>query len=162
MQRVEKSIDVDAPLRAVYNQWTQFEDFPRFMPGVTSVTQTDDTHLHWTARFWGGVDEQWDSEITEQEPDKRISWKSISGTANAGTVRFEPIDEDHTRVHLVMAYDPEGFIENAGDMLGLVNAQVQQAVNGFKEFIESRGVETGAWRGEVHDSTPQQQGPQTR
>jgi len=155
MQRVEKIIEVNAPLRAVYNQWTQFEEFPRFMPGVKAVRQIDETHVHWTARFWGGIDEEWDAEITEQEPDKRISWKSVSGAPNAGTVRFERLDDSHTRVHLVMAYDPDGFVENVGDMLGLVNAQVQQCVSGFKEFIESRGAETGAWRGEVHHSERQ-------
>jgi uncharacterized membrane protein len=154
MQRIEKTVDVNAPLRAVYNQWTQFEDFPRFMPNVRAVRQIDDTHLHWTARFWGGVEEEWDAEITEQEPDERISWKSLSGTPNAGTIRFEPLDDSHTRVRLVMAYDPEGFVENAGDAIGLVEGAVQQAVRGFKEFIEERREETGAWRGEVHDSTP--------
>ena len=155
MQRVEKIIDVNAPLRKVYNQWTQFEDFPQFMPAVKAVKQIDDTHLHWNARFWGGIDQEWDAEITEQEPDVRISWKSISGATNAGTVRFEPLDADHTRVRLIMAYDPEGFVENAGDMLGMFEAQVQQAVTGFKQFIEERRQETGAWRGEVHDSTPE-------
>ena len=108
------------------------------MPGVKAVTQIDDTHVHWNARFWGGIDQEWDAEITEQEPDKRISWKSISGAENAGTVRFEPLDAEHTRVRLVMAYDPEGFVENAGDMLGVMEAQVQQAVMGFKRFIEDR------------------------
>jgi len=155
MQRIEKTVDVNAPLRAVYNQWTQFEDFPRFMPGVTAVRQTDDTHVRWSARFWSGIDEEWDAEITEQEPDKRISWKSVSGTPNSGTVRFEPLDDSHTRVRLVMAYQPQGFVENAGDMIGLVEGKVQQAMRGFKDFIEERRTETGAWRGEVHDSTPQ-------
>jgi len=161
MQRVEKVIDVNAPVRAVYNQWTQFEEFPRFMPGVKAVRQIDDTHVRWIARFWGGIDEEWDAEITEQEPDKRISWKSTSGATNAGTIRFEPIDPEHTRVRLIMAYDPEGFVEHAGDMLGVMETRVQQAVSGFKEFIETRGAETGAWRGEVHDSIQQPKMPGT-
>ena len=155
MQRVEKYIDVKAPLHAVYNQWTQFEDFPQFMPNVKAVTQIDDTHVHWNARFWGGIDQEWDAEITEQEPDKRISWKSVSGAVNAGTVRFEPLGDGQTRVHLAMAYDPEGIVENAGDMLGLFEAQVQQSVTRFKQFIEERGEATGAWRGAVRDSKPQ-------
>lgn len=149
MERVEKYVEVNAPLRAVYDQWTQFEDFPRFMPGVKSVRQIDDTHLHWSAEVWG-KDEEWDAEITEQEPDKRISWKSISGKGNAGTVRFEPVDPNHTRVHLVFAYEPEGVIENAGHAMGLMDSQVQMAVDGFKAFIEARGKATGGWRGEVH------------
>jgi uncharacterized membrane protein len=155
MESVEKIIEVNAPLRAVYDQWTQFEDFPEFMPGVKEVRQLDDTHLHWRAEVFG-KDQEWDAEITEQEPDKRISWMSISGKANAGTVRFEPIDMDHTRVRLVMAYEPEGALEKAGDSLGLLNLQVQRAVDGFKRFIEERRVPTGAWRGEVDDSTSRQ------
>jgi len=155
MERVEKWIDVNAPLHAVYDQWTQFEDFPRFMPGVKAVRQIDDTHVHWKAEVWGR-DQEWEAEITEQQPDKRISWKSVSGKGNAGTVRFEPIDRNHTRVRLAMAYEPEGAIENIGDSLGLLSVQVQRAVEGFKDFIEGRGRATGAWRGEVHDSKPQQ------
>ena len=161
MQRIEKTVDVNAPVRAVYNQWTQFEEFPRFMPGVISVRQIDDTHLRWNACFWSGVDQEWDAEITEQDPDKRISWKSVSGTPNSGTVRFEPLDDSHTRVRLVMAYQPQGFVENAGDMVGLVEGKVQQAMRGFKDFIEERRTETGAWRGEVHDSTANPKTPQS-
>ena len=155
MESVEKVVEVDAPLSEVYNQWTQFEEFPRFMPGVKEVRQLDDTHVRWRAEVWG-KDQEWDAEITEQEPDKRISWKSVSGRDNAGTVRFEPVGNGRTRVRLVMAYEPEGALENIGDALGLLNAQVQRSVDGFKEFIESRGEATGAWRGEVHDSEPQE------
>jgi len=158
MESVEKTVDVDAPLSVVYNQWTQFEEFPRFMPGVKAVRQLDDTHLHWSAEVWGR-DEEWDAEITEQEPDTRISWKSTSGKGNAGTVRFEPIDGARTRVRLTMAYQPEGALEAMGDTLGALNNQVSRAVKGFKEFIESRGQETGAWRGEVHGSTAQPGSP---
>jgi uncharacterized membrane protein len=151
MQRVEKVIEVDQPVSTVYNQWTQFEEFPKFMAGVREIRQTDDTHLHWQAEIFGKQAE-WDAEITEQEPDKRISWKSISGQPNAGTVRFEPIGQNRTRVRLVMSYAPEGAVESVGSMLGAVNAQLQTSVEQFKSFIESRGSETGAWRGEVTDS----------
>ena len=152
MQSVEKEVEVNAPIRAVYDQWTQFEDFPRFMPPVKSVTQIDDTHVHFNARFWGGFDQEWDAEITEQEPDKRISWRSTTGTRNAGTVRFYPVEGNRTRVRLTMAYDPEGVVENLGGKLGILSTQVQQAVEGFKHFIEGRGDATGAWRGQVHGS----------
>jgi uncharacterized membrane protein len=151
IQRIEKRIDVDRPLRTVYNQWTQFESFPAFMAGVKEVRQIDDTHVHWRAEVWG-KEVEWDAEITEQEPDKRISWKSISGAHNAGTVRFEPLGDSRTQIRLVMAYEPEGAVENVGDALGLFERQVQTSVEQFKEFIESRGTETGAWRGEVEDS----------
>jgi uncharacterized membrane protein len=151
MERVEKVVEVDCPINTVYNQWTQFEEFPRFMAGVKEVQQIDDTHVHWRAEIWG-KDKEWDAEITEQEPDKRISWKSVSGAVNMGTVRFEPLDADHTRVRLVMAYEPEGVVENVGDALGIFTARVERTVEDFKHFIESRHQATGGWRGEVSDS----------
>src|SRR3954464_11441312 len=117
MEHVEKTVEVDRPVSTVYNQWTQFEDFPYFMEGVKEVRQIDDTHLHWRAEIWG-KEKEWDAEITEQEPDQRISWKSVSGAPNAGTVRFEPAGPQRTKVRLVMAYEPDGAIENAGDALG--------------------------------------------
>ena len=153
MEQVEKTVEVNCPIHTVYNQWTQFEEFPRFMTGVKEVRQIDDTHVHWRAEIWG-KDKEWEAEITEQEPDKRISWKSISGAPNAGTVRFEPLDEDRTRVRLVMAYEPEGAIENMGDAVGIFGSHVETTVQDFKKFIESRGQETGAWRGEVDKSRP--------
>jgi uncharacterized membrane protein len=152
MQRIEKIVDVDRPIGTVYNQWTQFEDFPKFMAGVKEVRQLDDTHLHWHAEVWG-KEEEWTAEITEQTPDVRISWRSTQGPQNAGTVRFEKLSPEKTRVRLVMAYEPEGAVENVGSMLGAMDSQVQESVDDFKTFIESRGTETGAWRGEVHDST---------
>lgn len=153
MEQVEKTVEVNCPIRTVYNQWTQFEEFPQFMAGVKEVRQLDDTHVHWRAEIWG-KDKEWDAEITEQEPDKRISWKSTSGAPNAGTVRFEPLAADRTRVRLVMAYEPEGAMENAGDALGIFSQRVESTVKDFKEYIESRGSETGGWRGEVHKSRP--------
>jgi uncharacterized membrane protein len=151
MERVEKIVEVDQPLRTVYNQWTQFEEFPRFMTGVREVRQLDPTHVHWRAAIWG-QEEEWDAEITEQDPDQRISWKSISGPFNAGTVRFEPLGPDRTRVRLVMAYRPDGTVKNLGDAVGMFGARVQTTVEEFKKFIEARGRETGAWRGKVDDS----------
>jgi uncharacterized membrane protein len=154
MERIEKTIEVDRPVRTVYNQWTQFEEFPRFMDGVKEVRQIDDTHVRWHAEIFG-KDKEWDAEITEQVPDQKIGWKSISGDApNAGTVRFEPIGPDRTLVRLVMAYEPQGATENVGDALGVFSSRVEKSVKQFKKYIESRGVEDGAWRGEVHDSVP--------
>jgi uncharacterized membrane protein len=153
MERIEKTVEVDCPIRTVYNQWTQFEDFPKFMAGVKSVRQLDDTHLRWEAEVWGR-DEAWEAEITEQTPDTRISWRSTAGAKSAGTVRFESLGPDRTLVRLAMAYEPEGVVESVGDMLGAMNSQVENSVEDFKKFIESRGHETGAWRGTVHDSEP--------
>ena len=155
MERIEKTIEVDCPIRTVYNQWTQFEEFPRFIDGVREVEQLDDTHVRWHAEIFG-KDKQWDVEITEQIPDEKIRWKSISGDApNAGTVRFEPLGADRTQVRLVLAYEPQGAAENVGDALGLLRRRVEKSVKQFKKYIESRGVEDGAWRGAVHDSKPQ-------
>ncbi len=156
MESIEKTIDVDRPVRVVYNQWTQFEEFPRFMAGVKEVRQRDDTHVHWHAEIWG-QDKEWDAEITEQVPDQRISWKSISGARNAGTVRFEPLGADRTRVHLAMAYEREGAAEKVGDAIGILAARVHNVLEDFKKFIEDRNYETGAWRGEVHNSQTQSQ-----
>ncbi len=148
MEQVEKTVEVERPLSTVYNQWTQFEEFPEFMEGVKEVRQLDDTHLHWRAEIWG-KEKEWDAEITEQDPDRRISWRSTSGARNAGTVRFEPLGPDRTRVRLTMAYEPEDTVENIGDALGIFSARVEHSVRDFKEFIENRGQETGGWRGEV-------------
>jgi uncharacterized membrane protein len=154
MERIEKSIEVRCPVRTVYNQWTQFEEFPRFMAGVKEVRQLDDTHVHWHAEIWG-KDKEWDAEITEQVPDQRISWRSTTADApNAGSVRFEPVSNDRTRVHLTMEYEPQGAVENVGDALGVLSGRVQNTVEDFKKFIESRGAETGAWRGEVRGGRP--------
>ena len=148
MSTVEKSVDVNVPIQTAYNQWTQFEDFPRFMEGIKSVTQTDDTHLHWVAEI-AGKDKEWDAEITEQHPDERVAWTSTSGARNAGVVTFHRLDDDTTRVTLQMDVDPEGLIENIGDWTGILDGRVEGDMKRFKEYIESRGVETGAWRGEV-------------
>jgi uncharacterized membrane protein len=148
MQHVEKVFEVDCPVSTVYNQWTQFEEFPQFMVGVEEVRQLDPTHVHWRAKIWG-KEKEWDAEITEQEPDRRISWKSISGAANAGTVRFRPIGKTRTEVRLIMAYQPEGTAEKMGDALGVVKSRVAHTARDFKYFIETHGTETGAWRDEV-------------
>ena len=143
MERIEKTIEIDRPVRTVYNQWTQFEEFPRFMDGVKEVKQLDDTHVHWHAEMFG-KDKEWDAEITEQVPDQKIGWRSISGDApNAGVVRFEPIGPDRTLVRLVMAYEPQGATESVGDALGLMSSRVEKSVKQFKKYIESRGVEDG-------------------
>ena len=148
MASVVESIDVKVPVTTAYNQWTQFEDFPHFMEGVESVTQIDDTHLHWKAEI-AGKEEEWDAEVTEQHPDERVAWKSITGAANAGVVTFHRIDDETTRVTLQMDVDPEGIVENVGTALGFLDRRVKGDLERFKEFIESRGSETGAWRGDV-------------
>ena len=148
MASVVESIDVKVPVRTAYNQWTQFEEFPRFMEGVKSVRQTDDTHLHWAAEV-AGVDKEWDAEIAEQHADERVAWRSTSGAQNAGVVTFHRIDDETTRVSLQMDVDPEGIVENVGAALGVLDRRVKGDLERFKEYIESRGTESGAWRGDV-------------
>ena len=148
MASVVESIDVKVPVSTAYNQWTQFEEFPHFMEGVKSVTQTDDTHLHWVAEV-AGKEKEWDAEISEQHADERIAWRATSGAENAGVVTFHRIDDETTRVTLQMDVDPEGPVENVGTALGFLDRQVKGDLERFKEYIESRGAETGAWRGDV-------------
>ncbi len=149
MAYVEKSIEVNVPVHTAYNQWTQFEEFPRFMEGVEEVRQLDDKRLHWRATI-AGKTEEWDAEIVEQTPDRVVAWRSTSGAQNAGTVTFQSIDANTTRVNVRIEYDPQSFVEKAGDALGIVSRRVEGDLKRFKEFIESRGTETGAWRGEIH------------
>jgi len=148
MSIYEESIEVNVPVSTAYNQWTQFEEFPQFMEGVEKVIQLDDTRLHWVAEI-AGQHREWDATITEQRPDERIAWTSTSGAKNAGVVTFHRIDDNTTRVMLQMEFEPDDAMEKTGDVLGMVRRQVKRNLERFKDFIESRGRETGAWRGEI-------------
>ena len=147
MSTVEQWIDVNVPVRTAYNQWTQFEEFPRFMSAVKSVRQLDDTTLEWEVEIAGRT-KRYTARITEQVPDQKVAWQATDGS-NAGVVRFDRIGEDQTRVTAQMDIEPEGAVESMGDAVGAPERQVKGDLERFKEFIESRGVETGAWRGEV-------------
>ncbi len=148
MSTVQQSIEVNVPIRTAYDQWTQFEDFPKFMEGVEEVRQVTDTRTHWVTKI-AGMDREFDAEITEQVPDKRIAWRAVDGPDQGGVVMFEPVDSGTTRVTVEMDFAPEGLAEKAGDALGVVDRRVKGDLERFKDFIEGRGVETGAWRGEV-------------
>ena len=148
MSSIEQSIEVNVPVGTAYNQWTQFEEFPKFMEGVEQVRQLDDTSLRWVVQI-AGQRREWDAKITEQTPDQRIAWTNIDGPTNAGVVTFHRIDDNTSKVMLQMEYEPEGAVETAGDALGIVKGRIKGDLARFKEFIEARGSETGAWRGEV-------------
>jgi uncharacterized membrane protein len=150
MASVIEHIDVNKPIGTVYNQWTQFEEFPKFMEGVKSVQQTDDTHLHWVAEVAGQIKE-WDAEITEQHPDERVAWHSISGARNAGVVTFHHLDDNTTRVTLQLEAEPEGIKEEVGTALGFLKHQVKGDLERFRDFIQGRGTESGAWREEIQE-----------
>jgi len=147
---VTESIVVNVPVSTAYNQWTQFEEFPRFMEGVESVQQTDDTHLHWVAEI-AGKRHEWDAEITEQRPDQLIAWRALDGHYNSGRVTFERVDESSTKITVEMEHETEGMVEALGSALGSDSRQVSQDLDRFKELVETRGAETGAWRGEVQE-----------
>lgn len=148
MAHVEKSIDVNVPVHTAYDQWTQFESFPQFMEGVKEVRQLDATHLHWKAEI-AGKQVEWDAVITEQTPDQRIAWRNTDGAENAGVVTFHRLDDNSCRVTLQLDAEPHGIAETVGDALGFLDRRVEGDMERFKHMIEHRGVETGAWRGQV-------------
>ena len=153
MTQIIETIDVDVPVTTAYNQWTQFESFPHFLDEVESITQLDDTHTHWKVKV-GPFEREFDAEITEQHPEERVAWTSTSGEAkHAGVVTFHRLDENKTRVMIQIDWEPEGLVEKAGAALGFDDRQVKADAKKFKEFIESRGSETGAWRGEIQGGT---------
>jgi uncharacterized membrane protein len=155
MSTIDKSIDVHAPVSTAYNQWTQFESFPTFMAGVDRIRQVTETRTHWNTSI-GGVHREFDAEITEQHPDERIAWRSVSGPPHAGVVTFHRLDDTTTRVHLQMEYQPGSLPEKLGAALGVVGNRINADLQRFKEFLEHRDQETGAWRGDV--PRPPQQG----
>ncbi|MBV9391103.1 MAG: SRPBCC family protein [Verrucomicrobia bacterium] len=145
---ITKGIEIGAPIRVVYNQWTQFEDFPRFLEGVEEVRQIDPKNLHWRAKI-GGKSKEWDARITQQIPDQKIAWESVSGAPNGGSVNFTSIANEKTQVTLTLVYEPEGMMEQTGDALGLLESRIEGDLERFRDFIESRARETGHWRGRV-------------
>ncbi len=149
MATIEESVEVEVPVRTAYNQWTQFEEFPRFMEGVEQVRQISDTKVHWVAEI-AGQRREWDADIVEQIPDERISWCSTEGATNSGVVTFHRLGDDKSKVMLQLEFEPEGAMEQVGDKLGVVKTRTKADLKRFKKFIESRGGESGAWRGEVH------------
>lgn len=149
MGEVTQTVDVDKDVRTVYNQWTQFEEFPSFMEGVDSIEQLDDRHLRWHVDI-AGVDREFEAEITEQTPDERVAWRSRTGVQQAGVVTFHPLSDENTRVTLQMKLEPKGTAEQVADKMGIAAKRAKGDLKRFKEFIEERGEETGAWRGDVN------------
>ncbi|WP_283136806.1 SRPBCC family protein [Rhizohabitans arisaemae] len=148
MSKIQHSVEVGVPVRTAYNQWTQFATFPDFMEGVQTVEQLTDTRTVWVAEI-AGVRREFEAEIVEQCPDERVAWCTVTSPHHTGVVSFDPVHESATRVTLTMEYDPMGPVERVGDALGIVGRRIGRDLNRFRAFIESRGVETGAWRGEI-------------
>ena len=148
MTTIEQSVEVAVPVSTAYNQWTQFESFPQFMEGVDRIEQTGDTMTHWVTSI-GGVTREFDAKITEQHPDERVAWRTVDEPHQAGVVTFHRLSEDTTKVMVQMDFEPEGVLEQAADKLGVVKHRVKGDLDRFKDFIESRGTESGGWRGDV-------------
>jgi len=148
--RIEKQIMVNVPVSTAYNQWTQFEDFPHFMGGIKQVTQLGDDRLEWIAEI-GGVRRRWEAKILEQVPDRKVAWAATEGATNAGAVTFEDVGGGQTSVRLELEYEPEGLVEQIGDKLNIVERQAEGDLARFKEFIESEGYASGAWRGTINE-----------
>ena len=161
MSRITEEIEVDVAVGVAYDQWTQFESFPKFMEGVDRVVQLDDTTLEWTATI-AGKTKHWRAEISEQRPDDVIAWRSTEGAQNDGAVHFESLGPDRTRIGLQLDVEPEGLVEKAGDALGVVERRVRGDLERFREFVEARGQATGAWRGRVDDGQVQAGGGKDR
>ncbi|RKE17470.1 SRPBCC family protein [Streptomyces sp. TLI_171] len=152
MSMVQETVEVDVPLHTAYNQWTQFEDFPRFMDGVEQVTQLDERHNHWRTKI-AGVTREFDTEIVDQLPDQKIAWRTVGGDVQQmGTVSFTRLGEDRCQVRLAMDYDPQGMAEHAADTMGMIDRRVRGDLERFKSFIEDRGLESGGWRGRITPS----------
>lgn len=148
MVQIIETIDVDVPVGTAYNQWTQFESFPKFLDEVESITQTDDTHTHWTVKV-AGATREFDAEITEQHPDERVAWNSVGGdTEHAGVVTFHKLSDAETRVTVQIDWEPEGLVEKLGSLVGVGGHAVKKDLKNFKEFIEGQGSVAG-WRGDV-------------
>jgi uncharacterized membrane protein len=153
VKTIRESIEVEVPLQTAYNQWTQFEEFPKFMEGVVSVKQFDDTHLRWVAEI-SGKRRDWEAEIVDQVPDERIAWRAVDGNGPNGIVEFEPLGEGKALIAVEMAYEPDGLAEQLGSTVGIDSRQVNGDLERFKQLVEARGVESGAWRGEVRAGQP--------
>lgn len=147
--RIEESIDLDVPVRIAYDQWTRFEEFPRFMSGVREIVQVDDTHVRWRVEI-AGAERAWTAEIIEQIPDERIAWATTAGKHNAGVVHFTPIDSGRCRLHLRILYDSDGLAERLAEALDLTAARVRRELEAFRRYVETRVSEAGGWRGSVH------------
>jgi carbon monoxide dehydrogenase subunit G len=149
--QVEKTVEVDVPVRTAYDQWTQFEEFPQFMSGIDEVTQVGDTLTHWVAQI-AGVRREWDAVILEQVPDRKVAWAATTGATNAGAVYFQSLGPERTLVRLELEYEPEGLVEKVGDALDVVRRQAEGDLERFKQLVESRGAASGGWRGAVNEA----------
>ncbi|WAX81445.1 SRPBCC family protein [Streptomyces sp. KMM 9044] len=148
MSTIEESIDIDVPVHVAYNQWTQFETFPRFVDGVKRVDQIQAVMTHWVTRF-GPRTYEYDAEIVEQVPDRLVRWNVLDKPRHAGTATFEELGTGRCRVTLRVDLRSRGLLKRTAAAPGLARRVVHTALTSFKEFTEGQGRETGAWRGEI-------------
>lgn len=150
MEKVTAEIEVEAPVRRVYEQWARLEELPSFMSMVEEVRRTGDDTTHWTVRV-AGVRREFDARTTELVPNERISWTSIAEEMHAGSVRFTPIDAERTRVAVELGWAPRSFVEKAGAALHLDQGAVEADLRRFRSSIEGRRDEDGAVEGRDPD-----------
>jgi len=148
MAQIIETVDVDVPVTTAYDQWTQFETFPQFLSYVKEITQQDATHNHWTVNI-GGVQREFDTVVTEQLPDERVAWTTVEGKDHAGVVTFHKLGPSKSRVTVQLDWEAESLVEKVGAALNIDDHAIKKDLKQFKEFIESRPSETGAWRGDV-------------
>lgn len=153
MLTVDKAIEVEVPVRAAYNQWTTFEEFPEFMHSVVAVTRRDDDILHWQVRV-GAAHREWDAKILDQTLDELVAWRAVDGTANAGTVRFTPLTPDRTRVELSLDVPVESWTDKVADALGILDTVVESDLARFKDYVEARDTGDGVRLLDVPDGEP--------
>lgn len=153
MNTIVKSVEVGVPLQTAYDQWTQFEEFPRFMEGVEEVRQVDDRTTHWRTKI-AGVTREFDATIDLQRPDHIVAWHATDEERQSGRVTFDPIAADRTRVTLAMEWEPKGVAEKIGSGTGLVERRIEGDLQRFRKYIEERGLPTGAWRGDIGTGGP--------
>lgn len=152
MSTHEHTVVVDLPLVTVYDQWTQFESYPRFMDNVDSVRQLDPRMTHWQVTV-GGITREYDAEILQQKPGEIIEWRTVSGPDQGGRVTFMSVDPEHTRVTLHLDFEPQGVTERVGEAVGVVSSSVKDSLERFKTFIEERGTAEGGWHGRIEPAS---------
>jgi uncharacterized membrane protein len=149
MSQAIETVDVNVPVSVAYNQWTQFEEFPKFLSYVESITQVTDTLTEWKVRV-GGVEREFEAVISEQHPDERVAWNSTGGEVDhAGVVTFHKLSDTETRVTVQLDWEASGLLEHLGSALGVDNHAIKKELGQFKEYIEAKGSADGSWRGDV-------------
>ncbi|HEY7832921.1 MAG TPA: SRPBCC family protein [Ktedonobacterales bacterium] len=142
----EESTEVEAPIGEVYRRWTDFAHFPEFMSNVKEVRPIGGDRYHWAASIFG-TKQEWDADVTEREPNRRVSWRSTNGAYNAGTVSFAELSPSRTEVRARMEYTPPaGQVGRTLDKLTqTTRRQVKEDLHNFRRVASGERGITGEW-----------------